>query len=1124
VAPFDWDISFMPRSPVSVDAIPDIGENQQIVFTDWPGRSPQDVEDQITYPLTAALMGAGGVKAIRGTSMFGFSSIYVIFEESAGFDWSRAKLIERLNSLPEGLLPEGVQPALGPDATALGQVFWYTLEGHDAAGNPTGGWDLEELRSIQDWTVRYALQSATGVAEVASVGGFVKEYQVDVDPDAMRAAGVMLSEVFEAIRASNRDVGARTVEVNRAEYVVRGIGFIKSTADLENVVVRATEDVPILLRNISRVSIGPAMRRGVLDKGGAEAVGGVVVVRHGENPLEVIRNVKEKIAEISPSLPQKTLADGTISRVRIVPFYDRTGLIYETLGTLNDALGQEILVTAIVVLFMLRHLRSSILISAVMPLSVLACFVTMRVFGVDANIVSLSGIAIAIGTLVDMGIVMCENIVRHLGLAVPGESMLRVIYRAASEVSSSIVTAIGTTIIGFLPVFTMTGAEGKLFRPLAFTKTFVLLASLVVAMTVIPAMAYMLFRRGKDVALAARESPADRVINIVLSLALLCALGWYWLPLGPDRGVIVNILFAAVVLGAALVFYWAIQRFYSRILAWCLDHKLVFLAIPAAIMIGGGLAWRTLGREFMPALDEGSFLYMPSTMPHASIAEATEVLARLDAAIASIPEVQSVVGKIGRVDSALDPAPISMIETVINYRPKYRTDENGRRVTDENGRAIRQWRKGIETPADIWHEIVKAAQLPGTTGAPRLQPIETRLVMLQSGMRAAMGVKIKGRDLATIEKAGLDIERLLKEAPGVEPSAVVADRIVGKPYLEIRIDREAIARYGLRIDDVQGVIETALGGEPITTTVEGRERYGVRVRYPRELRGDPDSLGRILVPTGMGRQIPLGQLSKIEYVRGPEMIKSEGTFLVGYVLFDKRPGWAEVDVVESARAHLEAGLRSADWVLPEGVSYSFAGTYENQLHASKTLVWVIPLALGAIFLILYFQFRRVLVTGLVFTSILMCWSGGFLMLWLYRQDWFLDAAVMSVNLRELFNIQPYNLSVAVWVGFLALFGIAEDDGVLMATYLDQRFAEGAPTGSDEIRRFVVAGASKRIRPAMMTTATTVLALLPVFTSTGRGADIMIPMAIPSMGGMLVEPFVSFVTPVLYCWLKERRRI
>jgi len=1124
VAPFDWQLDPIPRDPVPVDAIPDIGENQQIVFTKWPGRSPQDVQDQITYPLTVVLRGIPRVKTIRSSSMFGFSSIYIIFDEDAGFDWSRGKIIERLNSLPTGTLPQGVSPALGPDATALGQVFWYTLEGYDKRGRPTGGWDLQELRSIQDWIVRDALQFAKGVAEVASIGGFVKEYQIDADPDAMRAAGVSLTEVFAAIRASNIDVGARTIEINRVEYVVRGIGYIKSVADIENTVIKVNDNVPILVKNIANVSLGPALRRGALDKEGAEAVGGVVVVRFGANPLEVIKNVKKKIAEIAPGLPKKTLSDGTISQVKIVPFYDRTGLIYETLGTLNSALAEEILVTVIVIIILLRQIRSSILVSGLLPLAVLMCFIAMKVFGVDANIVALSGIAIAIGTMVDMGIVVCENIVNHLTDAGEQQSRLKVIYNAVTEVGSAVLTAIATTVVGFLPVFTMTGAEGKLFKPLAYTKTFALFASVIVALTVIPPLAYLLYKKGKantkkrSIKIGRFSLPSEVVIAFVVAIVL----AKYWLPLGPDRGLLLNLIFVIILLGLILFLIFMLQRNYERMLRWTLEHKVKFLCAPVILVICGGFIWRGMGREFMPSLDEGSFLYMPTTMPHASIGEALDVLAKLDTAIKSIPEVDTVVGKIGRVESPLDPAPISMVETVINYKSKYKTDKNGRIITDEKGKAIRQWRENIKSPDDIWKEIVKAAQLPGTTSAPKLQPIAARIVMLQSGMRAPMGVKIKGPDLKTIEKVGLEIERLLKEVPSVDASAVFADRIIGKPYIEIHINRVAIARYGIKLADVQNVIEIAIGGKPITTTVEGRERYPVRVRYMRELRDQLETLTRILVSAPGGAQIPLEQIVDIEYIQGPQVIKSEDTFLVGYVLFDAKKGYAEVDVVQDCQKHLESKIETDEFVLPEGVSFTFTGTYESQVRSQKTLMLVVPVALFIIFMILYFQFKSVLTTLLVFSGIFVAWAGGFILLWLYGQDWFLDLSLFGVNLRELFNIHQYNLSVAVWVGFLALFGIASDNGVIFATYLNQRFDRDKPSSIQAVRQATVTAAMRRVRPALMTSATTILALIPVLTSTGRGSDIMVPMAIPSFGGMLVAVVSIFLVPVLYCWIKEAK--
>jgi Cu(I)/Ag(I) efflux system membrane protein CusA/SilA len=1020
---------------------------------------------------------------------------------------------------------------------------------------------------------------------VASVGGFVREYQIDVDPDAMRAYEVGLGDIFKAVKESNIDVGARTIEINKVEYVIRGLGFIKNLSNIENTAVKVSENVPIYVKDLAKVSYGPALRRGALDKGGAEAVGGVVVVRYGYNPLEAIKNVKEKIEEISPGLPKKTLPDGTVSQITIVPFYDRTGLIYETLGTLNTALTEEILVTIIVVIVLVLHLRSSLLISGLLPLAVLMCFIAMKVFGVDANIVALSGIAIAIGTMVDMGIVICENILRHLNEAGPEDNKLEVVYRAAAEVGGAILTAVSTTIVGFLPVFAMTGPEGKLFKPLAFTKTFALVASIIVALTVIPPAAHILFTAKIDFKKAKR-----RILGWVLIIAafvggialawwvgvLIGAIGLYhllsqripkrisgrlplianvpailvvgiiltghWLPLGPAKGLIRNLFFVTLLIGGLLLFFKIFQKYYAGILGLCLAHKKKFLLIPVLFIVAGAMIWSGLGKEFMPPLDEGSFLYMPTTMPHASIGECLDVLQKQDMAFGSIPEIESVVGKTGRVESPLDPAPISMIETVINYKPEYITDkdgrhiryrydkktkqfvrdENGELIQDRHGRPFRQWRDHIKSPDDIWDEIVEAGQIPGTTSAPKLQPIAARIVMLQSGMRAPMGVKVKGPNLEAIERVGLEIERYLKEVPGVEPSAVIADRIVGKPYIEIDIDREAIARYGMSIRSVQDVIEVAIGGRRITTTVEGRQRYPVRVRYMRELRDQIETLGKILVSASDGAQIPLDQLTQIRYVRGPQAIKSEDTFLVGYVLFDKKPGYAEVDVVEDCQRYLQEKIADGEFEIPAGASYSFAGSYENQVHAQRKLMVVVPLALFIIFMILYFQFKSVTTSLLVFSGIIIAWSGGFLLIWLYARPWFLDFSVFGVNMRQLFQVHPINLSVAVWVGFLALFGIASDNGVIQSTYLNQVFEEHKPTSIQQIREATVIAAQRRVRPCLMTSATTILALIPVLTSTGRGSDIMVPMAIPSFGGMLIVLISIFIVPVLYCWIKEAK--
>ncbi|TYB79758.1 efflux RND transporter permease subunit [Bizionia myxarmorum] len=1197
-APFNWDTGFLPSNPVAVDAIPDIGENQQIVFTKWEGRSPQDIEDQITYPLTTSLLGIPGVKTIRSSSMFGFSSIYIIFEEDIEFYWSRSRILEKLNSLPSGLLPEDVNPALGPDATGLGQIFWYTLEGRDENGNVTGGWDLHELRSIQDYYVKYALSSASGVSEVASIGGYVQEYQIDVNPELMRQYNIGLDQVVKAVKQSNKDIGAQTLEINQAEYLVRGLGYVKSVSDIENAVVTSEDFTSIKIKDIGKVALGPAARRGILDKEGAEVVGGVVVARYGANPMEVINNVKVQINELSAGLPSKVLSDGRTSQLTIIPFYDRSELIQETLETLNEALTLEILITILVIIVMVFNLRASILISGLLPVAVLMVFIAMKLFDVDANIVALSGIAIAIGTMVDVGVILSENIIRHLDEEDGKEPINTVVYNATKEVSGAIVTAVMTTIISFIPVFTMIGAEGKLFRPLAFTKTFALTASLIVALFLIPPFAAFLFRRksikksfsyminialivagiiaviygywlgiiligfGVVGILKLQETVSEKQangINIIISaLSIVFLLAEYWRPLGVDKSIFWNLIFVGIICFGLLGVFTLFKNYYTRILRWCLDNKILFLSLPTAIVIAGFFIMKNTGKEFMPSLNEGSFLLMPTSMPHSGVEENKRVLQQLDMAVASIPEIETVVGKAGRTESALDPAPLSMYENIIQYKSEYMLNENGERqrykvnddglfelkdgrfignpnatengtlsnvknsqlIQDIDGEFYRNWRPEIKSPDDIWNEIVRVTKLPGVTSAPKLQPIETRLVMLQTGMRAPMGIKVKGQDLKQIEAFGVELENILKQAEGVKKEAVFADRIVGKPYLLIDIDREKIARYGITIEDVQSVLQVAIGGMVLTQTVEGRERYGVRVRYPRELRANPTDLEQIYIPVEKGSPVPLSELATIRYEQGPQVIKSEDTFLVGYVLFDKLDGFAEVNVVEGAQALIKDKIASGELIVPKGINYQFTGTYENQLRAEKTLSVVVPLALAVIFLILYFQFRSVATSLMVFTGIAVAFAGGFIMIWLYGQDWFLNFNFFGENLRDLFQMHPINLSVAVWVGFIALFGIATDDGVVMATYLTQTFDRNTPDNKKEIRASIVEAGEKRIRPCLMTTATTILALLPILTSTGRGSDIMIPMAIPSFGGMLIALITLFVVPVLYSWRAE----
>lgn len=1257
-APFNLHIGILPRDPVPVDAIPDIGENQQIIFTEWMGRSPQDVEDQITYPLTTALLGMPGVKAIRSTSMFGFSSIYIIFDDAVDYYWSRSRILEKLSALPSGLLPKDVQPKLGPDATALGQVYWYTLEGRDENGKPAGGWDLHELRTIQDFHVRYALAGVEGVAEVASVGGHIKEYQVDLDPVAMKTYNISMMEVMQALRNSNRDVGANTIEINRVEYLIRGLGYVKNIEDIEEAVLRANQNVPVRIKDIARVTLGPADRSmlGILDKSGAEAVGGVVVARYGDNPLAVINNVKGKIAEIAAGLPSKKLEDGSTSKVTIVPFYDRTQLIYETLATLNDAITLQILITILVIIVMVYNLRASFLISALLPLAVLMCFIFMKYFGVDANIVALSGIAIAIGTMVDLGIILNENILRHLEEAPKEQPLMTTVYNAVSEVSSAIITAVSTTIVSFLPVFTLQAAEGKLFGPLAYTKTFALVAALIFTLVIMPAFSHWVFGmkigKGKfklagNILLAAaglvitiaylpwagvalmlfaannllnhfypeKYSRYQELVTVSISVVAVCwLLATTWLPLGVHNSIILNFLFILIIIGVVLGGFSIFIRFYPRILTWCLENKVKFLLIPVFIILLGlnimlGFSkvfgfvekgfdvvgwnirttsvWSSLthtfpgmGKEFMPSLDEGAFLLMPTSMPHAGVEANKQVLQQLDMLVTAIPEVEMVVGKAGRAETALDPAPMSMYENMILYKSEYITDENGRKlrfetdalgrykidirgywdtdgyydrvskkiydannieistnmneypsisknihkylIEDKNGEYYRQWRDEIKSPNDIWDEIVKVANIPGVTSAPKLQPIETRIVMLQTGMRAPMGLKVYGPDLKTIESFSLELEKHLKEVPSVKPEAVYADRSLGKPYMEIDLDRKAMARYGLNVVDVQDYIEVALGGMSMTTTVEGRERYAIRARYAREWRSDPESISKIFIATPTGAQIPLSEIANIMYRPGPMMIRGEDSFLVGYVLLDKKDGYAEVSVVEEVQRFLNEKIKAGELIVPAGVSYKFSGSYENQLRAEKRLSIVIPLSLVIIFLILYFQFRSVTTSLFIFSAIAMAFAGGFMMLWLYSQNWFMDFSLFGINFREIFQVRAFNLSVAVWVGFIALFGIATDDGVVIGTYLTQSLQKHKPKSVDEVRKAVLEAGIRRLRPCLMTTATTLLALLPVLTSTGRGSDIMIPMAIPTFGGMAVALITLFIVPVLCSWNEERK--
>jgi Cu(I)/Ag(I) efflux system membrane protein CusA/SilA len=1171
---------------IPVDAIPDISENQSIVFTDWPGRDPQTVEDQVTYPLTTSLEGVPGIKVIRSYSGFGFSVVYVIFKDNVDFYWARSRVLERLN-VATRWLPDGVVPVLGPDATALGQIFWYTVENgyycpnhgggvfvcpddftiaFDEAGDcpehdhelvlkrvfsepgicPLGdadlvksGYNLGELRSLQDWYVRYQLNAVEGISEVASVGGFVKQYQIDVDPDKMRAHRVKLSDIYTAVRRSNVDVGAKVIENYGMEYIIRGVGFIKTIKDVENIVVKSTEGTPLYIKNVATVTFGPDFRRGALDKEGAEVVGAVATMRYGENPLKVIEKINGKIGEIEPGLP-----DG----VHIVPFYDRTQLIHETIGTLKEALTEEIIITIIIVTIFLLHFRSSIVVALTLPLAVIIAFIAMYRLGVDSNVMSLSGIAIAIGTLVDMGIIMTENIYRHLTESDGSKPRIEVIYDAGKEVGGAIITAVSTTIVSFIPVFFMQGQEGRLFKPLAYTKTFALFASVIIAITVVPVLCNLFLKEvnwRKKTSIILGGSSGICLIFIIRYLifgryeTVGTPSAWIFSTVG---GLLIGLIIYVMSRERLRpmeknVISRGIHAVYEPALRWILAHKVIFLIIPAFIVFSGVSIWLGLGRiaypvekglsyvmldvnkispwvalkhkfpgigrEFMPSLDEGSLLYMPSFLPAASLTEVMEGLKKQDILMKQIPEVDMVVGKLGRAETALDPAPTSMIETIVNLKPK----DQWREVTVKRWYSdwyIPRWTKSILgliwleertiTKNEILEELRKATDMPGV--APTwLQPIQTRVIMLQSGLRAMMGAKIFGADLKEIERIGLQLESIIKQVPGAVD--VIADRIVGKPYIEFKINREAIARYGVNLSDVQDVIEVAIGGKNITWTVEGRERYPVRARYMREIRDNFEMLPKILVPTPTGAQIPITQVCDIEYTIGPSMIKSEDTLMVGYVTFNTRER-DEVSVVEDADKIVKAKIASGELKLPKGYYIKWAGQFENQIRANKRMAILLPICLFINFFILYLQFRAISTTLFVYIAIPVSLAGGFILL----------------------NVFGYNLSVAVWVGFIALFGIAVDNGVITAVYLDQTFRKRKISSIDDVREATVLACLKRIRPCLMTVATTIIALMPILLSTGRGSDVMKPMAIPTVGGMTVALITIFIVPCCYCGLME----
>lgn len=1103
---------------VPIDAIPNIGENQVIVFTAWPGRSPKDVEDQITYPLSVAMLAVPEAESVRGKSLFGYSFVQVTFTDDTDFYWARSRVSEQLGTA-SAMLPDGVVPTLGPDATGLGQVLYYTLD-------PPKDMNLAELRSIQDFVVKYELQAVPGVSEVASVGGYVRQYQIEIAPDRLRFHNVPLDQLIEAVRKSNIDVGAKTVESGGMEFIIRGRGFIgadqdtsKAIEDIEKTVVRTRDGIPLRIRDLGHVQLGPEFRRGAIDLNGTEAVGGVVVMRFGENPREVIDRVKEKIEQIEPSLNGVTL--------HIV--YDRTGLINETISTLTEALSQQVIITAVVILLFLLHLRASFIVAVTLPIAVLLAFMAMQVFGVDANIMSLAGIAIAIGTMVDMGIIVSETIYDHLaewekeGRPGGSERRVQVINEAAGEVAPAVLTAVLTTVVSFLPVFMLTGRDYKLFAPLAWTKTFSLLAALIVAITLVPLLSRILLS-------STRMRLAPRLIGAVgfaLMSTVLALLGGQTLAhaLGLYHGVLVVI---SGLLGGLAGFWLLGERLrpidenpvsrsilwlYAPTLRFFLARKGLFLCFPTLLILVGIGAWFGLPTVLKPvetatgylgadlnevpgyvdakhtftglesddwiALDEGSWFYMPTLYPAASFSQAMEVLQTQNALIKEIPEVENVLGKIGRVESALDPAPAAMIETYVMLKPQA------------------EWRDGVSTK-DIWSQINAVATLPGVTPASPLQPIEGRVVMLQSGIKASMAIRIYGDSLDGLAQASLDVAGHLRELPQVNASTVNPDIVLGKPYVEFEVNRDNAARYGMSTAMVNQIIETALGGANITKTVEGRERYPIRVRYERNLRERLDELDRLPVVTHSGEVVPLSMLATMKTTWGPGVINSEDARLVAHVSFSPSGMAGDLETVDAVEQSLRQAQGNGSLSLPTGYALKPVGSFQNQIEANQRLLWVIPLVVFVNLFIIYLQFRHVPITLTVFAGIPVAFAGGMIFL-----------AINSIE-----------INTAVWVGFIALFGIAVDDGVVMATYLEQVFTRKRLTSVEDIRNATVEAGMKRIRPCLMTTFTTIIALMPVILSTGRGSDVAKAMAWPVIGGMAVELLTLFVVPVLFAGFKE----
>ncbi|MCU0506812.1 MAG: CusA/CzcA family heavy metal efflux RND transporter [Anaerolineae bacterium] len=1001
------------RTPL--DALPDLSDVQVIVYTEFPGQAPQVVEDQVTYPLTTAMVSVPRSKVVRGFSFFGASFVYIVFEDGTDIYWARSRVLEYLNSV-SGRLPRGVAPTLGPDATGVGWVYQYAVLGEQRS--------LAELRTIQDWYLRYQLSKAQGVAEVASVGGFVKQYQVTVDPLKLRAFGVPASAVTRVIRESNIDVGGRVVELSETEYMVRGKGYLRGVSDLEMLVLKAERGVPVLLRDVARVELGPDERRGLAELNGeGEVVAGIAMARYGQNALDVIHNLREKIAEVSSGLPEG---------VRIEPVYDRSALIHRAIDNLSRTLLEESLIVALVCIVFLLHARSALVAILMLPVGVLIAFIVMRWLGLNSNIMSLGGIAIAIGAMVDAAIVMIENAHKHLERSPPDKPRTQIMIEACREVGPALFFSLLIITVSFLPVFTLEAQEGRLFQPLAFTKTFAMAGAALLSVTLVPVL-MLLFVRGRII--PEKRNPINRVL------------------------------------------IWA----YRPVIAWVLRWKK--LTIAAAVVVFSVSIWPAtrLGSEFMPALNEGTLLYMPATLPGLSVTKAAEILQTQDRIIRSFPEVASVFGKAGRASTATDPAPLEMFETVINLKPES------------------EWRPGM-TMDKLIAELDAALQFPGISNAWTM-PIRARIDMLSTGIRTPIGVKVFGRDLAEMERIAQQIESVVKGVPGT--TSAYAERITGGYYLDIEPDRAALARYGMAVGDLQEVIATALGGETVTTAVEGRERFSVSVRYPRELRDDPHAIAeQVLVAAMDGTRIPLGQVARVRLTKGPPSIRTENALLSAYIYVDIRDRDIGGYVADAQRAVRE------QVTFPPGYFATWSGQFEYMERAKAKLKVVVPVTLLLIFLLLYLNFRRMEETLIVMLSVPFALVGGVWLMYL------LD----------------YNMSVAVAVGFIALAGVAAETGVVMLIYLDHaydrvcaaRASEGKPVTEADLYEAVMEGAVERVRPKMMTVIAIMAGLLPIMWSSGTGSEVMRRIAAPMVGGMISSTVLTLVViPAIYALVKAR---